>query len=1291
MSKDVNPNNYNPISNLQTQYNPVPLGKRITLLLHINSDCIIPGGVETVLRRGSSVEIGNGNLSTSDLMDAAVENSIELDFSNVDLNDSHARPRSGTTNHAPPSLTDSNPFDFLDDTGSATGGVPPPPPMSSGTPVGSSSPKFKLSNFGSRLKHTFERGVTSIAVQAQKATGGETTEIHDLITVGAYVQNGLTGEFDECLGMTERVEMPKKGNIENGGHDENGVTFQVPILLPPHLMEEQYVQAGGIVQFKLWIRSGAAIFARNRGLRRYYDVGTATLRLGALKKAIKQQESKQHHATMSMPLLSTLVVDGQVTVTAMKDLKFPPFCGSGWTLTDPRTDTGYTTDGKKRILFNPPLDQSFIFPIAKSLEGALTQNANTPSILLATERATESTLVLPLAVAMSQLFTKATDQSYTHSVEVASKLQYLHGKTLHDPMKALQEGYAQCQIELLHFMRYPTDNSFGGGQVHVTVNLQRPDSIFENCLGAGALPSFPYDAQANYPPYPAISIPFFPRLVDKTDERLLPGLAATNNSSYIGRVRIQLLEDGVGGAGSDVFSPIGPAGGVGTSPRTLEALIDLEPYLNLNRGGDDGSTMVESKVMDVRTGKAVGVIVIKIAAHNLDGMVDHGSVTNSSESSHGGFPELKGGLLSLVGLDTLLEGSMACYPHCDAQKVENNSMDLNGCKGGCEADQRRIRQLATMGEFLTFDYMDTHSAVTRKQDSKMFQERFEKYHGALLSTLAKSEEYLSPDKRKDPRPFRPSSSRMDNLLSGIGFNVHVQNFTVLSITKDDTSKIASSTVSALFQNVTCGAPADHFRGFSSKSKDGASFSGGLRRLESARLATAERMKEAQDNLINAVTSYFSRQATERNLTGRSMRHVASSDVHMAQLRNAAMDATQNLHRLNWDIAVRRGNCFSQALGIAVTLYLAHVSDAVKLKKGAWAELWKKHGFLITFEGLLSAAGKELGMIEDASVGINMLRMVSVVLVAANERNTAGGENSSSCVPVPDSPFVKWVKINHSGHGSKTQYVVEICLDTNFYAQRVPVPLKSGASIKFFPLLYEMGVDIRQWGANAGANVKVNSNRSNTISEEDEMDDDEAGIADSDFLIALNYEAFRKMNAYAHSVYLVSDPQTMVNVTWEHAHFEQQIVQPIHPMLTALYEFIRSSAGKMEHGILDEAANAAGKLGGGSAIFCKSGKDRTAMQVSFKQSQFVNRYLASGGNGHADKVPIDSKKVFKEATIMRIYGIRLPICDKNVGQSLYAFNSLQARFMPEVLKPPPRTLAGFLKGGRVFSREGGIES
>jgi hypothetical protein len=98
------------------------------------------------------------------------------------------------------------------------------------------------------------------------------------------------------------------------------------------------------------------------------------------------------------------------------------------------------------------------------------------------------------------------------------------------------------------------------------------------------------------------------------------------------------------------------------------------------------------------------------------------------------------------------------------------------------------------------------------------------------------------------------------------------------------------------------------------------------------------------------------------------------------------------------------------------------------------------------------------------------------------------------------------------------------------------------------------------------------------------------------------------------------------------------------MLSSLYEFIRSSAGKMEHGILDEAGFTSNRLGGGSAIFCKSGKDRTAMQVTFKQAQFMRRFLISNGNGFSE-CEVDPKKVFSDATIMRVYGTRLPICDK----------------------------------------------
>ena len=81
--------------------------------------------------------------------------------------------------------------------------------------------------------------------------------------------------------------------------------------------------------------------------------------------------------------------------------------------------------------------------------------------------------------------------------------------------------------------------------------------------------------------------------------------------------------------------------------------------------------------------------------------------------------------------------------------------------------------------------------------------------------------------------------------------------------------------------------------------------------------------------------------------------------------------------------------------------------------------------------------------------------------------------------------------------------------------------------------------------------------------------------------------------------------------------------------------------------------------------------------------FRSQYIQSMGS-------IVAPNIYDDATRMRLYGTRLPICEKNVGQAKYAFNTLQVRFMPEMLKPPIGTLAGFLKGGAVF-KGGGIES
>lgn len=52
-------------------------------------------------------------------------------------------------------------------------------------------------------------------------------------------------------------------------------------------------------------------------------------------------------------------------------------------------------------------------------------------------------------------------------------------------------------------------------------------------------------------------------------------------------------------------------------------------------------------------------------------------------------------------------------------------------------------------------------------------------------------------------------------------------------------------------------------------------------------------------------------------------------------------------------------------------------------------------------------------------------------------------------------------------------------------------------------------------------------------------------------------------------------------------------------------------------------------------------------VTYKQAQFVARYM-----GHCTM-----ELILSDATLLRTYGTRLPICEKNVGQAKYAFNSV----------------------------------
>lgn len=586
-----------------------------------------------------------------------------------------------------------------------------------------------------------------------------------------------------------------------------------------------------------------------------------------------------------------------------------------------------------------------------------------------------------------------------------------------------------------------------------------------------------------------------------------------------------------------------------------------------------------------------------------------------------------GGLIELMGLDPCLDGT----DFDQGSRVPEPSR------------RQRHAQLKSMGYMVGHQYAQ-YQANIRQNDCKIVQERAQHYHAALQTVSRVTPPHLD----KEARPFRPSSSRSAAVLSGLPFNCH-------------TASWVSSSDQA-FLNVTCGAPADHARGFGSvlpnPKKDpsiatmglssGINFHGGLRRLESQRMELAKQIYDIQTQVTVELTNY---QNANQTL------FIPADHAELQGLRWQLFEKVQSLNHVTWQVAMRRASCFSQALGLALTSLLGAVCNADR----RWAPSWKEHGFLVSFEGLLSAAGKELGMIEDASVAIAMLSNVRVVFCAKGM--------PANSTPIPHTSYLQWLCITPHVSQGPTTYTVEVGM-TESYCQTLPSCLQN-QPITFVPLLFEVGVDIHQWGAHQGTNVKSNMMKGKTnddVVEEavDEDDDDDAnGVPDDDVLVQLNYEAFQKMNAHAWRVY----PQPGGNPS------------TTHPQLQVLHEHILSSAGKITHDILDEAAALAQQLGGGGLVFCKSGKDRTAMHVTYKQAQFANR------KGNAFGPP---EETLRDAELLRIHGTRLPICEKNVGEAKYAFNSLQIKFMPQTLKPPQSTVAGFLKGGKVFTG-GAIES
>ena len=93
------------------------------------------------------------------------------------------------------------------------------------------------------------------------------------------------------------------------------------------------------------------------------------------------------------------------------------------------------------------------------------------------------------------------------------------------------------------------------------------------------------------------------------------------------------------------------------------------------------------------------------------------------------------------------------------------------------------------------------------------------------------------------------------------------------------------------------------------------------------------------------------------------------------------------------------------------------------------------------------------------------------------------------------------------------------------------------------------------------------------------------------------------------------------------------------------------------------------LGGCRVTFCKSGKDRTGMAVTYEQSRRLGERFHCGSS---------LQRAIRDANVMRVHGVRIDVAEKNIGRRVYSINALQAHFLPAVYRPPPEVLETMMR-------------
>jgi hypothetical protein len=619
---------------------------------------------------------------------------------------------------------------------------------------------------------TLERQMQSMAVRIDKGRNS------DLLRVAMYDPH-----TEELLAVTEPLPLEERQDLR----------FRVPLMVVGRRRQQQF-------RLKLWIQSGAALLQSTKAAK-HYLLGQATV--DATKLVLG--------TVAPISLSSNLVVGAQLHLCALPDAKFSQVLQRGWSLTDPDS-SAYSSD-----LCYLPLDQSYIF------------NGKKPEHwLVATERATESTIPLPIAAACMELAARATQKSLHHAQSVAKVLR----QNRHD---FKDDSTATCLVGITGVQSATGTTS--ATMAYLSVAWRRPDSIFELELVANQQVPVSASPMGNLP----VQLKLFPKVCT---DGVLPGIL-------------------------QAFGGQMPASGF-----LLGALYFCVTLTDSNQANDNQVQVWETVVgMEgfIDTGNNNSMIQLPLHKNGqpMGHLLAQIQVTMPAQrDSYKQYPATDG-LVSLVGLDSRAFGlNPGMDNDVSTEGVQENS---NG------ADSLRKQQLDTMGFFFTTQYMEQHLAL-RQTAMEGFQERARLYKQALVQP-DKSEPYET----KTPKAFRPSSSRMETQLSALPFNCHVVQMNINVVDAMRTTEEQREYPGACFTNITHGAPSDHARGFGNilaGISNAANAAGGLRRLESKRREFGQTLQQAQNQLIAGVGNFL---AMARQ-NGGNVNHIPARHADLQRLR-----------------------------------------------------------------------------------------------------------------------------------------------------------------------------------------------------------------------------------------------------------------------------------------------------------------------------------------------------------------------------------------------------------------------